>query len=65
MERKAMKRKGQVPVSKVPKQMKVADHGYEVFTQEANRSSTPGGSRSRQEKEKKAAGYQGLCLLYL
>lgn len=72
MDRKTMKRKGQVPLSNVPKQLKVADRGYEVFTQEAKRSSTPGGSRKhlariREEEEKKAEGNQGLfinCYFY-
>ncbi len=43
------KKKGLIPKSKVvvPKQRNVADRGYEVFTQEARRSSYPGGSSAK------------------
>jgi hypothetical protein len=47
MDVKAIKKKGHVPAMKIPKQKKLEDRGYEVFTQEANRSSTPGGSRQK------------------
>ena len=61
-----------VPLSNVPKQLKVADRGYEVFPQESKRTSTPGGSRKhlariREEEAKKAEGNQGLfinCYFY-
>jgi hypothetical protein len=47
MDSKAIKKKGIVPAMKIPKQKKLEDRGYEVFTQEANRSSAPGGSRQK------------------
>jgi hypothetical protein len=49
MDRQVSKKKGLIPKSKVvvPKQRNVADRGYEVFTQEARRSSYPGGSSAK------------------